>query len=71
MYKKSLGEKFDRKSFRLGDEHLAVLDQLDRSGEGRSAALRRLLERRPTLSAGDQKLIIRARSGELAAGSTG
>lgn len=70
MYKKSLGEKFDRKSFRLGNEHLAVLDQLDRSGEGRSAALRRLLELH--VGSGDPRIVIvSGRGGQLAVGSTG
>lgn len=31
-------------SFRLTDDHLAILDQRDRTGEGRSAVLRRILD---------------------------
>jgi len=44
MNKKSLGDPFTHTAFRLGHEHLALLDQHDRTGEGRSAVLRRILD---------------------------
>lgn len=51
MNKKSLGDPYINTSFRLGDDHLAILAQHDRTGEGRSAVLRRILDqqRNPSL----------------------
>jgi hypothetical protein len=43
--KKSKNAPFINTSFRLGDDHLATLDRLDRSGAGRSETLRQLLDR--------------------------
>ena len=48
-------------SFRLTDQHLAILDQQDRTGEGRSAVLRRILDQvaaSRVLSVGSGRLIV-------------